>query len=136
MQPRPPRRLVVRAVIRRPDGAVLLIRRCDGGPWHEHWELPGGRAQAGESPRAALERESLEETGLDVHAAEHLHSRSWVTPRGMHIRELTFRCHIKGSCEVTISDEHDGFFWVTDTERPAGDIVDSAEPYLPLIEAA
>ncbi len=52
----------VNAVIFGPEGKLFLTRRRDDGCW----ELPGGWADVGESPREALRRELLEETGLDV----------------------------------------------------------------------
>jgi ADP-ribose pyrophosphatase YjhB (NUDIX family) len=52
---------IVQAVIRR-DGEVLLALRRD----LRGWELPGGNLEAGEAPEAALRREVLEETGLEV----------------------------------------------------------------------
>jgi 8-oxo-dGTP pyrophosphatase MutT (NUDIX family) len=44
-----------------PDGRVLLVRRAY--PPHD-WVMPGGNADAGESPVTTLIREILEETGL------------------------------------------------------------------------
>jgi len=52
----------VNAVIFGPEGQLFLTRRRDDGCW----ELPGGWADVGESPREALRRELWEETGLDV----------------------------------------------------------------------
>ncbi len=52
----------VNAAIFGPEGKLFLTRRRDDGCW----ELPGGWADVGESPREALRRELLEETGLDV----------------------------------------------------------------------
>jgi 8-oxo-dGTP diphosphatase len=46
-----------------PDGRVLLVRR--GYP-PDDWVMPGGNADAGESPVATFRREVLEETGLVV----------------------------------------------------------------------
>ncbi|MDP8904360.1 MAG: NUDIX hydrolase [Chloroflexota bacterium] len=45
------------------EGAVLLIRRAY--PPHD-WVLPGGNAEAGESPVETATREVFEETGLRV----------------------------------------------------------------------
>lgn len=41
-------------------GTVLIIRNPD----RDQWELPGGTREPGEGPRAAAERELLEETGI------------------------------------------------------------------------
>ena len=51
----------VGALVRRPDGRVLLIRTHK---WRDTWGVPGGKIDYGETMKAALEREFLEETGL------------------------------------------------------------------------
>ncbi len=54
---------------------VLFIERSrrEGDPWSGHMAFPGGRRDAGdESPRAAAERETLEEVGITVQGAEYL----------------------------------------------------------------
>ncbi len=43
-------------------GRIVLHRRVDNGLW----ALPGGQIELGESVRAGVVREVLEETGLDV----------------------------------------------------------------------
>jgi 8-oxo-dGTP pyrophosphatase MutT (NUDIX family) len=45
------------------DGGVLLVKQTYG---RLNWELPGGGAEAGESPDDTVLREVLEETGLAV----------------------------------------------------------------------
>ena len=47
------------------DGQVLLVRRRHE-PLRGAWSLPGGVVEAGETLQAALVREILEETGLEV----------------------------------------------------------------------
>ncbi len=56
----------VGAVITRPDGQLLLIKRGNE-PGRGLWSLPGGRIEPGESDVAAVAREVEEETGLTVH---------------------------------------------------------------------
>src|ERR1700676_2038218 len=51
------------------DGRVLLAERPVGKPLAGLWEFPGGKAQPGETPEAALIRELGEELGIDVHAS-------------------------------------------------------------------
>lgn len=55
----------VGAVIARPDGRILLIKRGNE-PGRGLWSLPGGRIEPGESDVVALTREVQEETGLTV----------------------------------------------------------------------
>lgn len=59
--------LTVLGVIMRPDHRFLITRRVMTKAWAAGWwEVPGGGAQAGESSRQAVNREVLEETGIDV----------------------------------------------------------------------
>lgn len=52
----------VAAIVRDPDGKVLLQRRSDNG----EWGLLGGALDPGEEPAQALVREVFEESGLIV----------------------------------------------------------------------
>jgi 8-oxo-dGTP pyrophosphatase MutT (NUDIX family) len=57
-----------RAIIRTPDGRVLLIHeRLETGT---HWLTPGGGLEPGELPHEAAIREAREETGADLVIAE------------------------------------------------------------------
>lgn len=47
---------------------VLLIRRANA-PFIDHWTLPGGRREIGETAVQCAIREVAEETGLKVHDA-------------------------------------------------------------------
>lgn len=49
---------------------VLLSRRKKGSHLAGMWEFPGGKAEAGEDPRAALRRELEEELGITTHIGE------------------------------------------------------------------
>ena len=60
---------VAAAVILRADGAFLLGRRPAGSVYAGYWEFPGGKVEAGETPRAALIRELQEELGIQVDTA-------------------------------------------------------------------
>lgn len=51
------------------DGMVLLVRRA-GEPQQGRWSLPAGFVDADEDPRRAAERETLEETGLEVEVSD------------------------------------------------------------------
>lgn len=58
----------VLAIIRRPDGAVLMQLR-DEKPtiaWPGHWSILGGGLEAGESEREAVIREVQEEAGFTL----------------------------------------------------------------------
>jgi 8-oxo-dGTP diphosphatase len=60
------RKLVVAALMRRPDGHVLMSRRRADQSMPSMWEFPGGKVEPGEDPRQALAREVREELGCGV----------------------------------------------------------------------
>jgi 8-oxo-dGTP pyrophosphatase MutT (NUDIX family) len=71
------KRVSAAALIRDDQGRILLV---DPGN-KPGWDLPGGMAEANESPTAALRRELNEELGIDLHTAPLL-CMDWVPPHG------------------------------------------------------
>ncbi|MEP6702803.1 MAG: NUDIX domain-containing protein [Betaproteobacteria bacterium] len=63
-------------ILRRPDGQVLFAQRPAGKAYAGYWEFPGGKIEAGESARAALDRELDEELGICVRDAV-----AWIVQR-------------------------------------------------------
>lgn len=59
-------------VLCRADGTVLMAQRPEGKIAAGWWEFPGGKIEAGESPRDALARELQEELGVVLRTAEPL----------------------------------------------------------------
>jgi len=64
--------LTVDIIIECRDGIVLIERK--NPPWG--WALPGGFVDYGESLEAAAIREAREETSLEVHLTEQMHTYS------------------------------------------------------------
>ncbi|MCC2658560.1 MAG: Nudix family hydrolase [Panacagrimonas sp.] len=58
--------------LRDAQGRVLLVERPLGKIAALKWEFPGGKIEAGESPRSALDRELHEEIGITVRDARPL----------------------------------------------------------------
>ncbi len=55
--------LVGSAVIENDQGQILLVR---SPKWHDKWVLPGGHIESGETVLWAINREGMEETGLEL----------------------------------------------------------------------
>lgn len=62
--------IVVVAGVLIEQGRVLVTQRPAGSHLAGMWEFPGGKVEADEDPRAALERELREELGIETHAGE------------------------------------------------------------------
>jgi 8-oxo-dGTP diphosphatase len=109
---------------------LLAMRRArtkDAAPGA--WEALSGRVRPGEQPLAAAAREAREECGLDV-AIEPRPVTAYVASRNREeMIVVAFRARSSAG-EVTLSDEHDRFAWMTPREF-AG-----ACPFPPLVEAA
>ena len=65
---------VAAAVITRPDGSFLVGQRAADTFYPGYWEFPGGKVEAGETPRDALIRELHEELDMEV-----LEAWPWLT---------------------------------------------------------
>ena len=79
------------AAIIAPDGRILLMQRSD----NQHWVMPGGALEVGETPAAGVVREVFEETGLhcrEVALVGVFDSRLWgfKSPHQLYI--FTFLC--------------------------------------------
>jgi 8-oxo-dGTP pyrophosphatase MutT (NUDIX family) len=75
-------RQAVRAVFVDATGSVFLMRIVEPGSGQRWWITPGGGIEAGESPIAALHRETAEELGIDLAQIG--------TPRAIWHRRITF----------------------------------------------
>lgn len=79
--------IVVRA------GRVLVCQRRNGGDFGGLWEFPGGKCEAGESPRQCLVRELREELGIQVEPSRALDVLEHDYPT-IHVRLHPFLCNL------------------------------------------
>jgi 8-oxo-dGTP pyrophosphatase MutT (NUDIX family) len=104
----------------RADGlAILLIRRAEraGDPWSGQIALPGGRRDPGDVDLVATAiRETREETGVDLAAAERLGALDDLYPRVQHLPAVVVRPFVFALAhapELSLSDEVSDAFWVS-----------------------
>ena len=113
-------RRIVTAFIQSTDGLLLLGKARPGGVYPGGWKRPGGGVEQGETLEAALNREVLEETGIDITDAHVQLIRDsrvveaektiavtgelvWVV---MHLHEYLITLPLK-SADVTLCDNDD-----------------------------
>lgn len=77
----------------------------------EAWDLPGGGLHFFETSTKGLVREVKEETGIYVHIIEPF-SVFDVIKNNIHLTIITYIC-VCDTYNVTLSDEHDAFYWLT-----------------------
>jgi len=99
----------IRGIVRRQDGAVLVVRRSsDGG-----WELPGGRIRRTEAVVDCLRREIREETDLSVSVRRPVHAVSWQNDADEDRFAVYYHCPTTDD-GVTLSGEHTAAAWLDD----------------------
>jgi nucleoside triphosphatase len=83
--------------------------------WKDNYTVPGGHIELGETMQAALHRELLEETGLDVYAIEFLCYQEYVFDQYFweqrHFIFFDFTCR-SDTIEATLNDEAEEYVWV------------------------
>ncbi len=105
----------VGALIGNARGEVLLVRTHK---WSHRWSIPGGKIKRGESCEAALHREILEETGLELREVRFVMVQDCVEPpefmRSAHFLLLNYtaRC-ASPEPQVLLNDEAEEFRWAT-----------------------
>lgn len=100
------------------EGRILLVREREDGLW----SLPGGWADAGESPTEAVEKEIREESGYETRAvkllAVHDRDRHGSPPLPWAVYKLLIRCELLGG-EPSLGLETEGVDFFGENEVPA-----------------
>lgn len=105
-------------VVRAPSGMILFLKR---GPneknYADHWCLPGGGIDDGESPKAAAMREVREETGLQT--GDNLFLISEVETGSGNGTFMTFGFDAADEFKPTLADqEHVAYAWAPASAPP------------------
>jgi 8-oxo-dGTP diphosphatase len=105
--------MVVTAAFIKENGRILMAKRLPKGTEGGKWEFPGGKVELREDPRSCMQRELLEELGIQVKAGEVLDVVSTVK-EPFHIIIIYLECRIIAG-EIT-AIECQEFRWVSPDE--------------------
>jgi 8-oxo-dGTP diphosphatase len=98
----------------------------------DRWEFPGGKVDGGESDQEALQREYLEEFGVEVSVGEFLGSALFER-RGVERQVRAYRVFF-AALNFTLT-EHTQWRWASLEEIEQLDFVDSDRKLLPALQA-
>lgn len=103
------------------EGKLVLIRRKNP-PYKDHFALPGGFAEVGETVEDAAIREAKEETGLDIKLIRLLgvYSEPSRDPRG-HIVSVCYLAEGRGKLKADTDAKEAGLFDLEEIPRLAFD---------------
>lgn len=94
-------------------GNILCAQRGAAGTLPNMWEFPGGKVEAGESPREAIIREIAEELRCRVTVGEKVTATTHEYEFGI-VRLTTFACELlEGTPQLT---EHAAVRWLSPEE--------------------
>ncbi|MCE2490243.1 MAG: NUDIX hydrolase [Anaerolineae bacterium] len=98
------------------DNRLLLVRRR-GDPLAGYWAMPAGFMEYDEHPEAALRREVLEETGLQVRVQELLQLFHTPADGGLANLVLVYEATITGG-NLLAGDDADAVAWFRRNQLP------------------
>lgn len=101
----------LKGIIARGDRVLVLRARAS-----EHWELPGGRIQKGESIMAALKREMREELpGADKFRVErfvHAQEGQFPLSKSVHLMLIVFHLELDAPAGLQPGPDHEALRWI------------------------
>jgi ribonuclease HI len=126
--------LTVRAIIKE-DQRVLLLRRSSGNSLYMGlFELPGGKVEFGEDPRAAIQREVAEEIGRQIETLQlfDVHSELDVRDVQHQYIVLVFLVSLKPDTTIELSSDHDKYVWKKMSEIQLNEVTETTRLALQL----
>lgn len=102
------------------DKKILVIQRSSNDDSFPNlWELPSGKKEPLEKATDSVVREVFEETGLKVMVKDVIFTFNFIIEKETEIKDFTqiiFAVEIVGDSQVKLSDEHQGFRWIGESE--------------------
>lgn len=121
-----------KAIIKKEDTYLILLRSPQSPVYPGHWDFPGGRLDEGETLEEGIVREVKEETTLDISIADKIFEYDMVVEdRPSHFNVYRVKDY---SGTVCLSREHAEYKWATKEEILKLRIFPYIKPFLESIE--
>ena len=120
---------VVAAIIRKGDYVFATQRGY--GEWKDWWEFPGGKMEAGETPKESLVREIKEELDADISIGRLLDTIEWDYPT-FHLTMQCYMCSLRN--DALHLNEHEAARWLGADDLSSVNWLPADNQLLPLIE--
>lgn len=92
------------------DASDRLFLMQSSGKFGAQWIIPGGKVSFGETLEAAVRREVVEETGLELRDVQLLGTREFIEPM-RHFICFEFQARLHGDGKVSLNNEARTFRW-------------------------
>lgn len=128
--------ITVRAIIKQ-NQKILLLRRSKGNPLYTGlYELPGGKVDFGEDPRAAIQREVAEEISREPETTQlfDVHSELDVNDLQHQYIILVFLVSLKPDTTVQLSEEHDKYKWIKMSDIQLNEVTETTRISLQIVK--
>ncbi|MBS3148219.1 NUDIX hydrolase [Candidatus Woesearchaeota archaeon] len=108
------KKIILKAVVKRDEKYLILLRAPTAKDYPEQWDFPGGNLEKNEEPLTGIEREVKEETGLVVKAINPVATYDEFEDDDQWHFTIYSTKIISG--ELSLSHEHTAFKWATEKE--------------------
>lgn len=110
-------KLIQKAIIKKDDKFLIILRSPEAKYFPEHWDFSGGKLEPNEDPFTGIEREVIEETALKVKVLEVIGVYELdLDNAGKNTHRFTVYSTEIISGDVKLSHEHLEFKWATKEE--------------------
>lgn len=114
------------------EGKLLLLQLSHIKKEPNRWGVPAGRLEADELPEDGVLRELFEETSIFVQATTQMHSFGQLYIRKPEIDYVyhAFKIKLNQFPQISLSDEHIAYKWVSPNEAKELDLMEGAREAL------
>lgn len=120
-------RFVAGGIITNKTNKILVLKRASDDFMPNIYELPSGRVDGEEGILDTLKREVKEETNLTVtNILKYSEHFDYQSKSGKLTRQFNFHVETENKV-VTLSDEHEGYAWITQSEMKNYNITESVQ---------